>query len=126
MAAIIPASTSPSGRRQPGRRRGANPVARQEMQPTYRAPCRRSLARPASSFQRPLRLRSFELPEKTLELALMRREDRILPAKPLGFTQLRDRVRVDDLWRSRRQREGQDLRSIAHPWSHEQAATAHR
>ena len=45
----------------------------------------------------------------------MRREDGILPAKPLGIAQLRDRVRVDDLWRSRGQRQRQHLRQIADP-----------
>ena len=70
--------------------------------------------RPPRCLEGPVSLRSLQLAEKALELAFVRREDGTLPAKPLRLTELRNRIRVDDLRRTGCKREREDLRDFAH------------
>ena len=66
----------------------------------------------------------FELAEQPFELAVVRGQDGVLPAKPLRLTEMRDRVRIDDLRRTGRERKREDLRNIPHARANQKAANA--
>ncbi len=104
IAAIIPASTSPvpalasqagAGGAKPRRPSGRRHERVRPLVDDHRT-------RPPRGLEGPVGLRSRQLAEQALELAFVRREDRILAAKPLRVAELGDRVRVDDLRRTGR------------------------
>ena len=76
------------------------PAARRAKRPTYPVPYRRQPRR--TGVPLPARAPAWSpanWPNSSPELALMRRDDRILAAQPLGLAEMRDRVGIDDLRR---------------------------
>ena len=94
---------------------GAKPSRPSGAATSVSGPLKTTTARAAPRrFERALGLGPLDLAEQPPELALVRGDDRVLAAQPLGIAELADRVGVDHFGRLRGQRQRQHLGDVAH------------